>query len=234
MVSEASEGEQSGQNLYGLPGEETGEERPVLWGWCMGSPLAGQPQKQRWPKLQEWCQGVWDPARSMGHVVLDMPQGSGRFHGVASVPSAWLSSFRWAEGLDMVGGGLFVSRQHPIKSREISGETTHPETFLLLWPRLQYLPFARLTRSTSGSPSLSARGQGVEERSPGQAVTVRAQRVDLSHPSPVLPLSLQALTLPRVLGDVVRDLAQEGWGTGVSDPSWSGGRPRWGRVQLML
>lgn len=116
--------------------------------------------------------------------------------------------------LNLVGGGLFVSRQHPIKSRQITGETTHPETFLLVWPRPQYLPFARLTRSTSGSPSLSARGQGVEERSPGQAVTVRvrAQRVDLSRPSPVLPLSLQALTLPRVLGDVVRDLAQEGWG----------------------
>lgn len=215
MVSEASEGEQSGQNLYGLPGEETGEERPVLWGWCMGSPWQGSHRSSDGQSSRSGVRESGTPPAAWGTWCWTCLRG-------AAGPMVWPpcpqpgcppSAGQSAKVvLDLVGGGLFVSRQHPIKSREITGETTHPETFLLTWPRLQYLPFARLTRSTSGSPSLSARGQGVEERSPGQAVTVRAQRVDLSRPSPVLPLSLQALTLPRVLGDVVRDLAPEGWG----------------------
>lgn len=105
MVSEASEGEQSRQNLYGLPGEETGEERPVLWGWCMGSPWQGSHRSSDGQSSRSGVRESGTPPRSMGHVVLDMPQGSGRFHGVASVPAAWLSSFRWAEGQGCVGSG---------------------------------------------------------------------------------------------------------------------------------
>lgn len=126
-----------------------------------GGPWAGQPQKELWamapgevserlgPHPQhgpsDLLAGQAVQIQGAGHV-----QGRGRFHGVALVPTAWLPSFHWAEGqgyVDLVDGGLFVrSGQHPMKSREITGETMHPETvsppgpgcstcLSLTWPR---------------------------------------------------------------------------------------------------